>query len=144
MKIRPWEYDKYLPDNDPGSLQVEKIKKQQRGNFDGEHDKDNFEKYNPFVVRLDSELNDDIKNYKQIAFAVNLENFNIILSKSGHSTIMRKFGYDKRDFEGGWIFPGERKITFYSGTLGEVSKKQRQLIADAISNKLEINLRMVD
>ena len=141
MKIHPWKYEEYSSD-DSEIAKAEKIKKKKSGYGSGSEL--GAEEHNPYSVTRDQELKDDIKNCKQIAFAVNQDNFNIILSKSGHSAIMRKFGYDKRDFEGGWIFPSKRKIIFYSGTLGEVPKKRQRLIANAISNKLGINLRTVD
>jgi hypothetical protein len=141
MKIRPWEYEKYSSDN----IEIAKKETINRKKPSSEIEDDfDFEKYNPYEVRIDPELKDGLETYKQIAFAVNPDNFNIVLSKSGHSTIMRKFGYDKHNFKGGWVFPSERKITFYSGILGKVSKKQQRLIANAISNEFGISLRMVN
>ncbi len=82
----------------------------------------------------------DIGDHDQLAFAVNLETFDIIIGRSGHGKLLR--GRDKRDWAGGWIFRGQGKITFYSGTLGSVDH-YRDLIADCLINHLRQPLRLV-
>ena len=99
--------------------------------------------YNPYEVRLDFIL-ENIREEKQLAYAVNTEAFNIIISKSGHDKIMRKSGLNKHSFSGGWIFLKQEKITFYSGSLGKVKPKHRKLIVDAVCNALKMHLRIVN
>lgn len=99
--------------------------------------------YNPYEVRLDFIL-EDIREEIQLAYAINNDTFDIIISKSGHDKIMRKSGLDKHSFSGGWIFIKQEKITFYSGSLGRVKPKHRKLIVDAICNTLKMHLRVVN
>jgi hypothetical protein len=62
------------------------------------------------------------------AFAVNPYNYEIVLGKSGHGTILRN--YDKQDFcEGGWVYLDKRKLIFNCGSLGNVRDKQGVKIA---------------
>jgi len=77
-------------------------------------------------------LDKDLKGRKQLVYAVNHDNFEIIISNSGHGKIVK--GKDKRDYEGGWIFLN-RKITYYSGTLGEVTVR-REEVKESILNFL--------
>lgn len=97
----------------------------------------NPEKLNFYKVEISPELDGlNLKKIPQLAYAVNPETFAIIISKSGHAKIMRS--YDKHDFEGGWIFPVNGKISFYSGYLGEVKDKDN--VKNAIETSLGLNL----
>lgn len=51
---------------------------------------------------------------------------------------MRTHNQNKHAFEGGWIFPAEGKISFYSGSLGEVTDKDS--VKDAIEATLRVHL----
>lgn len=86
---------------------------------------------NPFHVSFVQ----DVKDCSQLAFAVNQNNFEIVVGRSGHYTLMRS--RDKHDYEGGWIFLKQAKISFYSGALGAVSKNQ-DLIVDALITALSM------
>lgn len=81
------------------------------------------------------------ERHPQLAYVVNHDNFSIRISKSGHGKMIR--GLDKRDFEGGWIFLDQSKITFYSGSVGEVTKN-REEVRDAVCHTLGRHLRRVD
>ena len=79
----------------------------------------------------------EIEMLPQLAYAVDLESGNILVGKSGHAKLVR--GKNKHDFEGGWIFPRQNKVTFYSGFLGNVSNTD--FVAYALSDALGIRLR---
>jgi hypothetical protein len=88
-----------------------------------------------YEVEIDPMIAGDPKTLRsapQLAYAVNTTNMDILVSRSGHGKLMR--GRDKHDYEGGWIFPKQGKITFYSGTLGRVYDEQgvRQAIVQAL------------
>lgn len=93
------------------------------------------------VYLVQSELEEEIpfKEYDQLAYVVNQNNYTIIVSRSGHDTILRD--RCKRDYEGGWIFPKKKKITFYSGTLGEVYPEDQIKVKESIENYFRVNLR---
>jgi hypothetical protein len=76
----------------------------------------------------------------QMAYAVNQDNFNIIIGKSGHAALIRRM--DKHDFQGGWIFIKSHKITFYSGFLGPVTHN-KEMIKESIELKLRLYLKEV-
>lgn len=92
-----------------------------------------------YDITLDIDVK-EARTAQQLAFAVCHDNFTIRISKSGHGKITR--GLDRHDFEGGWVFPRDRKITFYSGSLGEV-RSNRQDVKDDISEYLGVHLRIV-
>jgi hypothetical protein len=50
-------------------------------------------------------------------------------------------GKDSHEYEGGWLFPKQNKIAFYSGSLGHVSDQSG--VANAINNHLGTYLRAV-
>lgn len=88
-----------------------------------------------YEVEIDPMIAGDpkaLRSAPQLAYAVNTVNMDIMVSRSGHGKLMR--GRDKHDYEGGWIFPRQGKITFYSGTLGRVSDEHgvRQAIVQAL------------
>lgn len=95
---------------------------------------------NTFNVWLSPELvssgvnRTNAKKQTQLAYAYNTNNEKIIISNQGHAAIVR--GKDKSEFEGGWIFPKQGKIQFYSGSLGHVSKENRESVKSAIENYL--------
>ncbi|PIT88480.1 MAG: hypothetical protein COU29_01710 [Candidatus Magasanikbacteria bacterium CG10_big_fil_rev_8_21_14_0_10_36_32] len=100
-----------------------------------------FQHYSPYEVRKSFELEGvNLKKIDQLAYAVNKDNFVVTVAKSGHGKMTRD--KDRRDLEGGWIFPKQGKITFYSGTLGEVSDKENVRLA--IELALGMNLRIAD
>jgi hypothetical protein len=103
-----------------------------------------LEGYSLYDISLSPELEvlsaKEISKLTQLAYAVNPESYTIIVSKSGHGKIMRN--YDKHDFEGGWLFPLDKKITFYSGYLGEVSDKDK--VKDAFEKFFDLNLKVAN
>ncbi|MFC1678167.1 hypothetical protein ACFLZ9_00340 [Patescibacteria group bacterium] len=103
-------------------------------------DKQKFEITKPPTYEVDISKNirtEDIHQIPQLAYVVNPETYKIIITRSGHAKTLRS--YDKRDFQGGWIFPRQGKITFYSGTLGEA--KDQDQIKWAIEGALGISFR---
>jgi hypothetical protein len=85
-----------------------------------------------------SELSDrDLRKLVQVAFAVNHGSKKLVIDRSGHALMARKFNLDRSEYQGGWIFPRKGKITFYSGTLGHVDENM-----DAISNAISYFLGM--
>ncbi len=96
-----------------------------------------YETYNQYDIIILQDLNNiHILEEKTLAFAVDINNFKIIISRSGHGKLKRMFG---DDLEGGWIFPKNRKISWHSGTLGWVTDKDN--VKKAIERKLGIYLR---
>lgn len=106
-----------------------------------EKNKAEFERYNPYEVRKSVELEGiNLKKIAQLAYIVDKDSFVVTINKSGHGKMTR--GKDRRDLEGGWIFPKQGKITFDSGTLGEVGDKAN--VRSAIEMSLGMNLRAVE
>jgi len=73
----------------------------------------------------------------QLSFALNTKTGDLIIGRSGHGKLTR--GADKHDYEGGWIFPPDNKVVFYSGTLGTVTDQDGVLSAleSALGTSLE-------
>ena len=76
---------------------------------------------------------------KQVAFAVNSETFTIIVSSSGHPTIVRYLG-DGFDC-GGWLWLDKSKLIHSSGFLGPVPDRIYNDVAAALSNYFRIEFR---
>ena len=63
-----------------------------------------------------------LKANNNLAFAVNPDNFEIVVSNSGHATILRD--YSKLDFcQGGWVNIKQKKLIFNCGSLADVKDK---------------------
>lgn len=93
----------------------------------------------PFLIER---IGKDIKGAKQLAFIVNLDTFNIFISRSGHPTLLRD--RDKRDYHGGWVFINQSKITFNSGSLGHIPPKWKEALCNSLSNYLNKSLRIIE
>jgi len=93
---------------------------------------------NPYYVYIAVKTN-NIREEEQLTYVVNRTNFKISIERSGHAKVTRHL--DKADYEGGWLFPRQEKITFNSGTFGMVTDKI--LVKHAIENALQLNLRSV-
>jgi hypothetical protein len=78
----------------------------------------------------------EIRKLTQLAFAFNPESKRLIIDRSGHASMIRKFNLDRRDYQGGWLFPKQGKITFYSGTLGHVEEQYQYDVASIISQHI--------
>ena len=94
-----------------------------------------------YDVRLDDALSkmsrDELQRVKQLAYVVDVDTLDILVGVSGHGKLTR--GRSKHGLEGGWIFPTQDKLTFYSGTLGNVSDKSG--VSVALSNALHMYFR---
>ena len=74
------------------------------------------------------------------AFAVNPSNFEIVLGRSGHNTILRS--YDKHDFcQGGWVHIKNRKLILNCGSLANV--KDVPAVKKALENFFGVNFNYV-
>lgn len=74
------------------------------------------------------------------AFAVNPSNFEIVLGRSGHNTILRS--YDKRDFcEGGWVDIKSKKLILNCGSLANV--KDHVVVKRSLENFFGVNFNYV-
>jgi hypothetical protein len=79
----------------------------------------------------------------QIAFAVNSETCNIVVSSSGHPTIKRYLGNNFCG-GGGWIWLDKEKITCNSGCLGYVLPNVKKSVVAALCNYFRKELRVID
>lgn len=77
------------------------------------------------------------RKMKQLAYLVNNVDWTIILSTSGHATLQRD--HVRGTGGGGWIFPLQQKISYYSGTAGHV--KNTEAVKSALENYLGIYFR---
>jgi len=75
----------------------------------------------------------------QIAFAVNTETYNIVVSSSGHPTIVRHLGNDFTG--GGWLWLSTNKITYVAGYLGYLPCKFRSAVLAALCNHFRKEFR---
>lgn len=71
-----------------------------------------------------------LKSKEQLTFAVNHDLGKIILDNKGHAALAREYGIDRRDYEGGYIFLNQNKITFNSGAMSPVSRNWSGITSD--------------
>lgn len=103
--------------------------------------KQKTEGYNPCEVKLMPGLDGiDLKNAEELVYAVNPENFSIIIGKcdsnNGHYRIHNMYGSDAS--EGGYIYPKKVMMTFNGGLVFYVEDKVR--VKKAIEKYLGLNL----
>lgn len=88
------------------------------------------------------EIIDDVSKSVQLSFTV-LVDERIIISRQGHSAVVRRLSLDADDVSGGgWVFLKSRKITFYSGTHNWITRDQREDARSAIGRALRMYLRV--
>ncbi len=81
-----------------------------------------------------------IDRAKKIAYCYNPDAAVLAISNSGHATILR--GRDKRDYAyGGWVDLATGRIWETNGTVRNVPRPLRHLIAQVISGHFDTPLR---
>lgn len=95
--------------------------------------------YNPYEVKINYFLPEDINQVKYLAFVVNTDNFTIFIGDR-HEKIMDGNNLSNRDYRGGNIYPADKKISFHSASLGDVEESDQNMITNAIEKALGINL----
>ena len=77
---------------------------------------------------------------RKIAYCYNPDGAVLAISNSGHATILR--GRDKRDYAyGGWVDLATGRIWETNGTVRNVPRPLRQLIAKVIATRFDTALR---
>lgn len=87
-----------------------------------------------------TEIRAPVDPRKKVAYCVNLSALEILVSNSGHGTILR--GRDKRDIDfGGWVDVRTRRIWETNGTVKNVPGPLRGAIAGALGRHFEVTFR---
>lgn len=91
-------------------------------------------------VQLDEALRGTrLRRERQLAYAVDAVG-DLVVSRSGHGRILRECARELAG--GGWVFPRQGKVTFYSGLLGAVA--DRSAVLAALEHALGVPLYAVD
>ena len=86
------------------------------------------------------EVRPPVTTDKKIAYCYNPTNATLAISNSGHGTILR--GRDKRDYSsGGWVDIASGRIWETNGTVKNVPKPLRDVIAQVFSERFDVTLR---